>query len=1044
MSGKPSSAPQRFVAIGASAGGIGALKALLPNLPVARGFTYMLTLHMDPAHTSSLDRILSRFTSLTVVPATDTVKLQSDHLYVTPSDKDCTVLDGALHLEAISHRGPRHSVDVLFASLAKAHGASAVGIVLSGTGADGVQGVHVLKAANALVLVQDPSDAEFTGMPKAVLDAHRADVVASAAELGTELAEIVELGTKVGLSAAAPPSDTMRTLMQVLLRKTGFAFDQYKDSTLHRRIERRMVVNKLPALEAYIELVNRSDTEADSLLKDMQISVTGFFRDDDAFTAMGAVLESIIRRKPTGEPIRVWVAGCATGEEAFSIAMLLADTLGDRLATTDVQIFATDVDIGAITHARKSLYLKPLTAKVPERLRERYFEATEGTYQVRSIIRDLVVFAEHDLMVDPPFSRLDLVSCRNVLIYFKSSAQERLLKSFHYVLNPGGNLFLGSSEGVGVLGELFNTVDKSAKVFARKELDQPIPPLGDLKPKHRPQVQAAGRLEPNSPEQRARDAIYDRYAPPNVLVNKDFKVVRLNGALDAFMQLPQGDITVNVLDLIIAPLRLELRLLLQKAERERDLIRSRPIDVSSTLRVTLVVVPAASDQNLVIFEAVAPPDTAPANDGESTAASASASAFKVRELEQELIATRDHLKTNIEELAASNEALRSINEEFQTTTEELQSSNEELQTTNEELQSTNEELQTVNDELTAKTDELANANVDLEGILNAVTDGIVVLDADMRVTRYSTDSKRVFELLPTSIGRPLITVGDAVDLTLLSREIRTALQTHQMLERELELGEEVFTVRLIPNAITTDGGLIVSFRDETSRFAAERALRRLATVVRDSSDAITVLNAEGIIIEWNRGAEHLYGFNESEAIGINIVELFPEDQAPAVLNVIRKVIDGKPVEPFETVRRTKDGRDLDIWLTMTALIDDSRVPYAVAITENDLTEHKLADIARRNAIERAAKKLRQDEIEQVNQDTRDRFQSLSPREQEVMTLLVTAPATASSREIGDQLDISSRTVDTHRRRIREKMAARSLPDLVDKARLCGVLELPDP
>lgn len=1033
--------PKTFVAIGSSAGGIDALKKLLPNLPLDGGFTYILTQHMDPTHPSVLDQILDGFTALTVVKAVDGASLELDHLYVTPSDKDCTIIGNVLHLEPIVDRKARHSVDLLFASLAAAHGGAAVGIVLSGTGHDGVQGARAIKASNGLVLCQDPTDAEYTGMPTAILNTGLVDVVASAFELGAELGEIVELGAKANSLGRRHSDDSQRALMQALLRKTGFAFDQYKDSTLHRRIERRMIVNKLTTLDGYIDLVEQSGTEAGLLLKEMQISVTAFFRDESAFVVIAEAIKVIVAGKSSTDSIRVWVPGCATGEEAFSIAMLVADALGERVMTTNVQIFATDADLTAITHARISVYLKSSVENVPENLRERYFEAIDGSYKVRSFIRDMVVFAEHDLMLDPPFSRLDLVSCRNVLIYFKRTVQERLLRSFHYVLSPGGKLFLGPSEGIGALSASFDVVDANAKVFVRKIHEQRLPPIGGVRPPSQVQLPVGTTQESASPDRCVRDAVFDHFAPPNVLVSKEFNVVRLHGELNQFMQLPQGDITVNILELVIVPLRLELRLLLQKVERERSLIYSRPIKVSGSLMVTLVALPAgggssAAGQAVILFDTHEASDSITVNDSDMTAATE----LRIRELEQELVATREHLQTNVEDLEASNEELQSINEEFQTTTEELQSSNEELQTTNEELQSTNEELHTVNDELRIKSLELETTNVDLEGILNSVTNAIIVLDANMRVTRYSADSNQIIELLPANIGRPFSTVGGAVDLTVLSNEIKVALNTHKVTERELDLGDRVFIVRLIPNPVGSEGGLVISFYDETDRIASARTMRRLATVVQDSRDAITVVDVDGTVVEWNNGAQRMYGFTEDEAVGMNIAEFIAPEQAPYARNLLRQVIAGEEVEPVEVVRHAKDGRELDVWLTATALIDKTGAAYAVAITENDLTEHKLADIARRHAVEHEAQKLQQKVVLQQVKEARERLERLTPRELEVMTLLVTKPANASSVAIGKQLGISGRTVDTHRRRIREKMAAQSLVDLVDMARICGILK----
>ncbi|MFT5046794.1 MAG: two-component system CheB/CheR fusion protein, partial [Porticoccaceae bacterium] len=407
MPRKNNDKPKLFVAIGTSAGGIGALKKLLPNLPVGSGYTYIVKLHMDPAYPSVLDQILARVTSLNVVPAVDAVRLEADHLYVTPSDKDCTVIDDVLHLEPIVGPGPRHSVDRLFASLASARGSAAVGIVLSGTGQDGVEGVRALKTADGLVFIQDPADAEFAGMPTASLDTGLVDLVAPASTLGTKLADFVEFGAEARTLDHLAPHDSLLALIRVLLCKTGFNFDQYKDSTLHRRIARRMILNKLSTLDGYIRLVEQSDSEGSSLLQEMQISITSFFRDKAAFVTVAKTIRTIVESKRATDPIRLWVPGCATGEEAFSLAMLIADALGERLAATDVQIFATDADTAALTHARLSVYSTSAVENVPDNLRKRYLVATGGSYKVCSLIRNLVVFAEHDLMRDPPFSRLD-------------------------------------------------------------------------------------------------------------------------------------------------------------------------------------------------------------------------------------------------------------------------------------------------------------------------------------------------------------------------------------------------------------------------------------------------------------------------------------------------------------------------------------------------------------------------------------------------------------------------------------------------------------
>lgn len=819
-------------------------------------------------------------------------------------------------------------------------------------------------------------------------------------------------------------------LIQILQRKTGFAFEQYKDSTMNRRIERRMGMNKLNSLDDYINFVERSETEADTLFKEMQISVTGFFRDEDTFISIAKIIKTITSRKKPGDHIRIWVPGCATGEEAFSIALLVAEALGDRLALTTVQIFATDIDANAIAVARKSIYLKTLLNNVPKRLFEKYFQTNDGsTYRVQARIRDLVVFAEHDLTRDPSFGRLDLISCRNVLIYFKRSAQERLLKHFHYALNVGGTLVMGTSEGIGTLNELFEPVSQLEKIYTTKNVERVPPTFAGESRQLRSPVMSMMATERHSVEQQIREALFEQYAPPSILVNPRSDIMHLHGEIAPFMELPQGSITVNALELVILPLRLELRLLLQKAQRERTIIRTRAIELSEPHRllITMVAVPVNGEldkkhNTLVLFETAVPIEHVLSEDETSEE-----SDFRIRELEQELIATREHLETNIQEMGVSNEELQSINEEFQSTTEELQSANEEFQTTNEELQSTNEELHTVNEELKSKALELELTNHDLEAILNTVVEAVVVLDNEMRVKRYSAGTKRVMELLPTSIGQPLMTVGGSIDLTLLSGEIKTAMQSKQIATRELQLNKTNYLVRLIPGKT---GGLVISLIDETERLKAGLDERRLAAVVRDSNDAITVQDLTGQIIAWNHGAQRLYGYDETEALAMNIRDLIPSGHEEDATDYLQQVIAGKSPESIEISRRTKNGQVLHVWITATALRNDHSDIYAVATTERDLTA-RLADA------------VQQAKLDVKALDIHERFKQLTPRELEVMKLLVAGNATASSRQIAEQLGISVRTVDSHRRRIKEKMNAQSMLDLVAKAKMSGIY-LPTP
>ena len=1028
--------PDGVVGIGASAGGLAAFKTLLPHLPVGEGFSYVLVQHMDPGYPSTLNQILSRYSSLSIeMPAHD-VPLQADHLYITPSDKDCNVVGNQLRFTKVDHIGPRHTIDELFASLADTFGGLAVGIVLSGTGSDGCQGAHRIKAVEGLVLVQDPVDAEYPGMPAAVVEARLADVVAPAALLGRELGQLAAwtLGKKKALPLIAPRTDGFNTLLQLFRRKTGFSLEPYNESMLRRRIERRMLVNRTLRLEDYIALAESSDTEADIFLKEILISVTSFFRDEHAFDALHTALKVVVSKKHRDGTLRIWVPGCASGEEAFSIAILVAETLGPKLVGTRVQIFATDVDLDAIRHARKAVYLRSLANGIPKEIREKYLESMDGTYRVRSIIRDMVVFADHDLLQAPPFSRLDLISCRHVLIYFRRFAQERMLALFHYSLNPGGYLLLGFSEGVGQHSDLFSPVDANASLYKRKVATVQPPRISNRIQKRVTRVAGSEMPDIQPPDSRTRRTVFNLYSPPGVLVNERFDLVYIHGDLGDFLTLPCGIVNMNLLEMAAPALRLELRLVLQKSRREKKLTRSNAINYKGSKGrcvVSLVAIPmgALDDLNeevpqetVVLFETSPRSDESPA-----TEALTEATDLRLRELEQELTVSRGYLQANVENLEVANEELQATNEELQSTTEELQSANEEFQSTNEELQSTNEELQTVNEELGTKSKELGLANADIEGILNTITTAIIVLDQDTRVTRYSAGAKKIADLLPTSIGRPVAAVGGAIDLTVLSTDIKQVIQTRQNIQRELELGNRIFLVRIQPLDRPNEGGLIISFHEETERLMAQRLLRRLASVARDSYDAIIVRDTTGQILEWNRGASRMYGYEEIEARKMNILQIVPKAAHREMLDATARLMHGELVEPYEDARIARDRSQVDVWVTTSAMYDDTGAPYAVSTTERDMAELKIANTARLNVAEAETKQAR------------SKYAQLTSREREILILLVEGSANASSRQIAVRLGISPRTVDTHRRRIKDKMHVHSQADLRHIANLCGAI-----
>ncbi len=947
---------ERFiiVGIGASAGGLSALRQLLPGLPEEPDMAYLIVHHAAADQPTHLPELLATSTSMPVTLLDQDTVLEAAQVYVLAPGHGVAGIDGrriVLSDNVVPNTVP-HTVDALFAALAAANGDHSIGIVLSGTGSDGERGMRAIKAASGMTFVQDPAGADFPGMPTAVIDAGLADFVLNPAAIAAELTERPTLS--IPKPRDGEPTDgkqndeadlvDLHDVLDLLRKKTGFDFQHYRETTLRRRIERRLAVHRLDSLEAYQDLIENSDREANFLLQDVFINVTKFFRDPSTFTAIGRAFRELMKRKTTNDSLRIWIPGCATGEEAFSIAIQLAEELGDRIDDFKIQIFATDIDDGAIADARKSVYLAPQVEGLSDTIVDRYFDDLDGAYRVKNELRDLVVFARHDLMQDPPFNHLDLISCRNVLIYFKRPMQERTISVFHYALEPGGLLVLGPSESVGKFSDQFEMVEKGVKLFTRVGQDRLTPSVLETA-QHRARRREPAYLDtpkPMSMEDRANKLLIEGYGPPGALVSQTLKVEFVRGDVSRFLHLRPGDADLSVVDMAIDALRLEVRLVLQKAQRERIQVRGQAIEIRDSIgraEVTPIVVPTmlGSDYgnvSLLLFE------TRELLEGKTDGTTPEeVSDLRVRELEHELAATREHLQTSIEELEASNEELQSMVEEFQSTTEELQSGNEELQTTNEELQSTNEELQTVNDELKTKSEELAQANDDLQNILNIALSGIIVLDNQFRITRYSAASKEIFKLWPTSIGKPLIGMESLLDLSILSQQIEETAKSGKTSEQQLDLGDKTYVIKLIP-LFDNDrpAGLIVTFDDVTSRRRDQANTRRLAAVVRDSNDAVTVHDFDGNIQAWNRAATETYGFSEAQAETRNIFDFVPDDTSDDYRAMIERLKTGEKLAPMFATRMARGGERLRVQLTLTLLRDDLNHPIGIATTERLMPE----------------------------------------------------------------------------------------------------------
>ena len=812
------------VGVGASAGGLEALETLLGRLP-RTGMAFVVIQHLAPGRESHLSEILSRSTRLPVTQATDGVTVEPDHVYVIPPGVNLAMFQAKLHLLGLPNAPagePPLPVDFFFQSMARDCGARCMGVVLSGTGIDGTRGLQNIREAGGLTFAQDPSTARFQGMPTAA--AIGADSVLAPEAIADELVRISRHPYVV--RGAVPPQGEEGLKKLFLLIRSAFGTDLsfYKYATVQRRIERRLALNKVERLDDYVRLVQAHPGELKTLYRDLLINVTNFFRDGEPFEILRDVIfPRIIERKRSGDPIRVWVPGCSTGEEAYSVGVCLLEALGDRAQEFRLQIFGTDLDDEAISQARHGQYPPSISSDVtPERLR-RFFQRRENGYEVGRRLRELVVFATHDFTRDAPFSRLDFCSCRNVLIYLQAPLQKRVVRLLHYALAPEGFLMLGSSETVGDTPELFSVFDKKNRVYLKKsvpstgvfELDGVT--LRDIRGNrtvHSDPIRPLANLQ-----QMADRKVLERFGPAGVLVNEALDVLQFRGRTGLYLEPQPGTATLNLLRLARPELQIELRTATRRALAENvptavrhlglrigDEIHSVAIEVhplrdpETGTRSLLVLFRDESDQPLPDDPAPAPGPPSPESHTE--------------ELERELASTKEYLQSTIEELEASNEELKSANEELQSSNEELQSTNEELETSKEELQSTNEELTTVNDELQSRMEELAVSSDDLVNLLASVDTPVVMVGMDLRLRRLTESAERLFGLSSEDLNRPISILRPFLPEVELERVCRTVVDRLVPAQQQVRAADgRVFELRVRPYR-TVDhviGGAVLSF-----------------------------------------------------------------------------------------------------------------------------------------------------------------------------------------------------------------------------------------
>jgi two-component system CheB/CheR fusion protein len=847
------------VGIGASAGGLEAFSEILDTLGPQPEVALVFVQHLAPQHESALPALLGGRTRMPVVQVKQGTRIEPNHVYVIPPNAQMEIGDGHLYLNSRPDDRTQYTpIDFFFRSLAGTVNSAAIGVVLSGSSSDGAAGLREIKAVGGITIAQDPTTARYDGMPRAAIATGSVDLVLKPGDIAKEI-------ERIGKHPYAKPrrgergagelllrEDQLRRLVTLLRNASGIDFTHYKPPTIRRRLHRRMVLLKMTDVGQYLRHLQSDSTEALQLSQDILIHVTRFFRDPDSFQALTTeVFPDITVNRASDTPIRIWMPGCSTGEEAYSVAISLLEHLGEEASSIPIQIFATDVSEAAIDHARVGVYPQTIAADVsPERLR-RFFSKSDGNYRITKVVRDLCVFARQDLSRDPPFSKLDLVVCRNVLIYLAPALQKKLLNVFHYSLRPSGYLMLGHAETTGPYTELFAIANKRHRIY-RKKAD------GRGNTVAFPVDFAAGRgpaLGPRKPEQRgstsfqseAQRLLLERYAPPGVVVDDELRIVHFIGHTGRYLEPAPGEANLTLPKMVRDGLLHGLRTAFQQAQREGTAVRRSGLHVrfnGHDVELTLEVIPFGENTGrdrhyLVLFQENATlvakrPAVARKGSGKRRGGSPDP---RVVKLEEELAASRDYLQSIIQELEAANEELQSANEEILSSNEELQSTNEELDTAKEELQSTNEELNTVNEELHGRNEELSRANSDLLNLISSVEVALVIVENDLRIRRFTPKAERLLNLISSDVGRPIGHIKPNIDCPDLEALIHEAINSAVLQEREVKdqqghwLSMQIRPYKSVDNRI--EGAVLALFDID----APKRHEVSLATV-RDYGDAI--------------------------------------------------------------------------------------------------------------------------------------------------------------------------------------------------------------
>jgi len=885
-----------IVCIGASAGGLEALEQFLGNVPLNSGIGYVVIQHLDPTQKGMLPELLQRITKMEVLQVKDHMPVQPDRVYVIPPNKSMSILKGMLHLfDPVELRGLRLPIDFFLRSLAEDQKELGVGVILSGMGSDGSLGCRFIKEKNGIVLVQEPANAKFDSMPRNVIDSVSVDIVAPANELPKRLLAFLKNVpiVKSNMESEIKDQSSLEKIIILLRNHTGNDFSLYKKNTLYRRIERRMSVHKIEKISSYVTFLQENLKEVDILFKELLIGVTNFFRDKDVWDNLEeTILPSMISKMQEGTILRAWVAGCSTGEEAYTLAIIFKEVveLINPHGGFSLQIFATDLDNEAIETARKGLFPLNIVADVSQRRLTRFFIKTEDGYRVNAEIREMVVFAKHNIILHPPFTKVDILTCRNLLIYMDAELQKKLLGLFYYSLNSDGIMILGSAESLGSQSHFFATIEAKQKIFKRSQ-SSVSPGLIDFPSSFARNKQNISENQlPDLPSKNIQtltnDILLQYFSPPGVLVTDKGDVIYISGRTGKYLEPAVGKANMNIFAMLRDGLRNEFPSAFRQVLLKKEKVVLKNLKVGANggtqqLDVTIQWLDKPEQLKgmvLIIFTDVPSNNInkEPGKKGEKTM-----NIIRQTELERELQTAREDTQNTLEEMQTSQEELKSTNEELQSTNEELQSTNEELTTSKEEMQSLNEELQTVNAELQSKIDDFTRVNNDMKNLLNSTDIATLFLDKDLNIRRYTDEATKIFKLIKSDIGRPFTDqVSDLIypDLDVDAREV---LRTLVFVKKQIETKDgRWFSTRIMPYRTFDDriDGLVITFFNITdlkqleAELNAKEQMQRM--ILNTSSDVIIKISNEWKILEFNPSAEIFFGRKYKETIAQNFIQLF--------------------------------------------------------------------------------------------------------------------------------------------------------------------------